>query len=201
MLKLFLACMVLILSFTAVFQVQYAREAKKRPTISYAQLDIHMKKQVDCLADNIYFEAGNQSPTGQVAVGLVTMNRVNSGVFPDSICGVVKQKTSDTCQFSWWCEPAARAKSIGRQFLGAERELYNRIRLIAMQIYFNSDQFEDVTKGATFYHATYVSPGWKGLQKTVRIEEHIFYKKAVNHEIKQREPSNADSGAAKVRLH
>ena len=50
-------------------------------------------RDLDCLAKNIYYEAGNESLEGKVAVGIVTLNRVADGRFSSSICGVVKQKT------------------------------------------------------------------------------------------------------------
>jgi spore germination cell wall hydrolase CwlJ-like protein len=39
----------------------------------------------------------------------------------------------------------------------------------------NFERMEDVTSGATYYHADYVNPGWK-LQKVDQIGRHIFYK-------------------------
>ena len=50
------------------------------------------KTQVECLAQNIYYEAGYEPEKGQLAVAFVTINRVKSGHFEDDICGVVKQK-------------------------------------------------------------------------------------------------------------
>ena len=44
-----------------------------------------------CLAQNIYFESGNQPLAGRVAVAQVTINRVEDKQFPNSICGVVYQ--------------------------------------------------------------------------------------------------------------
>lgn len=43
------------------------------------------------LANIIYCEAGNQSFEGQLAVGAVVINRVESSVFPDTIVGVIYQ--------------------------------------------------------------------------------------------------------------
>ena len=43
------------------------------------------EKEVKCLAKNIYFEARDQKVKGQIAVALVTINRVNSKRFPNSI--------------------------------------------------------------------------------------------------------------------
>jgi hypothetical protein len=61
--------------------------------IAYSELTKDTKKQIDCLADNIYHEARNEPEKGKVAVALVTLNRVEDPRFPKDICGVVKQKT------------------------------------------------------------------------------------------------------------
>ena len=49
------------------------------------------EQEVRCLAENIYFEARNQSIPGQIAVALVVLNRVEHPNFPNTVCGVVKQ--------------------------------------------------------------------------------------------------------------
>ena len=41
-----------------------------------------------CLVQNIYFEAGNQSYAGKVAVAEVTLNRVATRKYPSTICGI-----------------------------------------------------------------------------------------------------------------
>ena len=50
------------------------------------------EKQLDCMAMNIYREAGHESFEGKVAVAQVVMNRVNSGKFAPDVCGVIYQK-------------------------------------------------------------------------------------------------------------
>ena len=55
------------------------------PTIKYSVAD------VDCLAKNIYFEAGVESTAGKLAVANVTINRKLNANYPDTICGVVKE--------------------------------------------------------------------------------------------------------------
>jgi spore germination cell wall hydrolase CwlJ-like protein len=55
--------------------------------------EVGKQSDLDCLARNIYYEAGSESIEGKVAVGLVTINRSNSGKFPATICGVVNQRT------------------------------------------------------------------------------------------------------------
>ena len=49
----------------------------------------------DCLAFDVYFEARGEPEAGQYAVAEVTMNRVASGRYPDTVCGVVHQKNWD----------------------------------------------------------------------------------------------------------
>jgi len=82
---------------------------------SYESVMENRKKQLTCLAKNIYFEARNEPFAGQFAVALVTLNRVNDTAFPDTICKVVYQgihttdgfPKRDRCQFSWYCDGAS----------------------------------------------------------------------------------------------
>ena len=140
--------------------------------INYNSLSKPTQKQVDCLAQNIYHEAGRETREGQIAVALVTLNRLASGNYANDICGVVNQKTNGMCQFSWVCQPFIAAKSL----TGTNNSLYNNIRDLAVYVIMNYDNMKDVTHGATYYHADYVNPGW-GLPKTTQIGRHIFYKR------------------------
>lgn len=150
---------------------------KSKPIkVSYTDLHPEARKQIDCLADNIYFEAGGEPRDGQKAVALVTMNRVESGNFPKTVCGVVKQVDDSVCQFSWWCDARIRAKVLHRQY---NREMYEQVRLVALEVYLNYERIHDITKGALFYHADYVPKtaiGVRNLQMTVKIGQHIFYR-------------------------
>ena len=144
--------------------------------IQYDALSKPLQKQVDCLTENIYHEAGYEPREGQVAVALVTLNRVASGNYARDVCGVVKQKSSinglTVCQFSWVCQPLFAA----RRLTSSNNSLYNDIRNLAIYVIMNYTTMDDVTKGATYYHADYVNPGWK-LPKTTQIGRHIFYKR------------------------
>ena len=133
--------------------------------IEYSQLTKEARKQVDCLADNIYYEAGFEPQDGRVAVGLVTLNRVQDPRYPKDICSVVKQKVKSTCQFSWFCMTTASRNN----------KVYEEAREVALYVYANYEKIKDVTHGALYYHADYVNPRWK-LERTVVIGRHIFYK-------------------------
>jgi spore germination cell wall hydrolase CwlJ-like protein len=126
------------------------------------------QKQVDCLTDNIYYEAGYEPEDGKVAVALVTLNRTQDPRYPKDICSVVKQRVKSTCQFSWFCETPKRAAT----------QVYEQAREIAVHVYVNYEKLTDITGGALFYHADYVNPRWRGLEKTTVIGRHIFYKES-----------------------
>lgn len=130
------------------------------------------EREFDCLARNIYFEAGNQSMAGRVAVGLVTLNRANDPRFPSTICGVVQQASSRRviCQFSWYCLKGLRMKSLESDAWDSAKES----AIMANHMYHKG---YDITNGATHFHASYVKPAWaKSLEKVARIDDHIFYK-------------------------
>ena len=46
----------------------------------------------ECMERAMYFESNRSSRDGMVAVGSVVMNRVQSGQYPRSVCGVVGQR-------------------------------------------------------------------------------------------------------------
>lgn len=51
------------------------------------------KENIRLLASIIYCEAGNQPYNGKLAVGIVVMNRVRSSAYPDTVKGVIYQKS------------------------------------------------------------------------------------------------------------
>lgn len=130
------------------------------------KINTHDERQIQCLAENAYFEAGNQNKTGMIAVTNVVMNRVKDERFPKTPCAVVKQKRGGVCQFSWVCEGKKRIH---------DWELYKKTRHVAEQVYLRN--VGDVTGGAKFYHADYVRPSWSRVfDRTRKIGDHIFYR-------------------------
>lgn len=145
--------------------------------VEYVSLTKEKQREIDCLAENIYFEAAKEPKKGQIAIAFVTLNRVNSGRFPDSICGVVKQKINSTCQFSWWCESKPYRISTNKLLTRNKNSLYNEIHELATYFYINHEKLEDPSRGALFYHADYVNPKWPNMIHTATIGHHIFYQK------------------------
>jgi spore germination cell wall hydrolase CwlJ-like protein len=137
--------------------------------VQLSQLTQESQLQVKCLADNIYHEAGFEPEDGKVAVALVTMNRLQDPRYPKDICSVVKQRVRSTCQFSWFCQRKIPAKN---------ESVYEEALQTALRVFANYETTPDITNGALFYHADYVNPRWRGLEKTTVIGRHIFYKES-----------------------
>jgi spore germination cell wall hydrolase CwlJ-like protein len=137
-----------------------------------SQITAEMReRQLTCLARNIYYEAGSEPFEGKVAVAQVTINRVESGKFPDDVCKTIYQKNvfyeKVVCQFSWYCDRAATIRPIHKgnydeSMVAAKKVLLEGFRLPSLE-------------DALFYHADYVNPGWKK-EKVAKIGRHIFYK-------------------------
>jgi len=120
----------------------------------------------DCLAANIYHEARGESLLGQYMVAYVTMNRVHSDRFPNTICAVVKQSK----QFSWFKK--------GKSKFPKDRESWTKACSVATKFILNMPISRvDMTEGALYYHATYVRPVWR-LRKTYigRVGNHLYYR-------------------------
>ena len=137
-------------------------------------------EELECMTKNIYFEAAVEGTAGKLAVAQVTMNRVRSDHYPNTVCKVITQgkhykngfPVRDRCQFSWYCdgkhdEPSTRGS------------MWYESQEIAEYVLTTPD-LKDITDGATHYHADYISsPRWaEPRRRTVEIDTHIFYNKS-----------------------
>ena len=120
-------------------------------------------QQMECLARAIYFEAGHESEAGRIAVGKVIINRVNSGKFSNSICGVVYQRSGKQCQFTFACVKNARVRS---------EEVYAQSQVAAELVLLGFAK--DKTDHAEYFNNRPVRS--KKLIHTVRIGGHYFYR-------------------------
>lgn len=129
------------------------------------------QKQLDCLARNIYHEAGYEPFEGKVAVAQVTINRAESGQFPSDICQVVYQKNvvyeKVLCQFSWYCDSASLKKPMNGP-------VYLESMEVAKKVLLEGFRMPSIAK-ALYYHADYINPKW-GKAPIATIGHHIFYK-------------------------
>ena len=140
-------------------------------------------KAVTCMAKNIFFEAAIESTAGKLAVAHVTLNRVDSKQFPNSVCEVVYEgphytasngtqyPVRDRCQFSWYCDGKGEDPREGSRLWEDAQEL-------AKYVLLRQEELPDITDGALHYHASYIdAPKWaKKTKITTKIDTHIFYR-------------------------
>jgi hypothetical protein len=130
----------------------------------------NMDREQRCLAEAIYFEARSEPEEGQAAVAQVVLNRVRSGLYPGSICGVVYQNRHryKACQFTFACE--------GKSLRITDRESWTGAQRVAHEVLEGKTYVAEVG-ASTHYHANYVRPTWsRRLKKMDVIGRHIFYK-------------------------
>ena len=140
-------------------------------------------KEVMCMAKNIFYEAAVESTAGKLAVAHVTLNRVDSQYFPNTVCEVVydglhythstgkKMPVRDRCQFSWYCDGKGDDPREGSRLWEDSQEL-------AKYVLLRQEELPDITDGALHYHASYIAaPRWTARKKiTTKIDTHIFYR-------------------------
>lgn len=133
----------------------------------------YTQKEFDCLARNIYYEAGVENFVGKVAVAQVTINRVKTGAWGKNICKVVYAKD----QFSW-------TKDKKRAWLQNRGPAWEESKLAASQVLHYGIRVKPLKK-ALFYHADYVKPHWSDNTKRItKLGQHIFYTQAKDTNIK-----------------
>lgn len=165
-----MACIIIGLLAVMVLKPETQVQTLRSVTLSRAPfttpilLPIYNSEALHCLAANIYWEGRNQTDKGQLAIGLVTLNRVKDNHYPNSVCSVVKQHK----QFSWYWD--GLSDTVHDSFA------YDKALNIASSLLDKDNAIRDFTNGALFYHADYVNPYWKdSVTKTIKIETHIFY--------------------------
>jgi spore germination cell wall hydrolase CwlJ-like protein len=127
-------------------------------------------KAEKCLAEAVYFESRGEAVRGQMAVAQVVMNRVFSGKYPDTVCGVVYQNKYRhfACQFTFACD---NIPDVIR-----EPDMWERARKIAKATLDGQVWLPEVGK-STHYHAYWVRPSWVAeMRKMYKFGVHTFYR-------------------------
>lgn len=118
------------------------------------------QRDLECLAEALYFEARGEGVQGQRAVAEVILNRVDHPRFPKTVCGVVNQRG----QFTY--NKNARIR---------EKGTFARVQKVAMAALSGAPR--NLTNGATYFHARGVRPSWTNrFERTIRIGSHTFYR-------------------------
>jgi hypothetical protein len=162
---------VLAVALVAQQAVQFKFNKLKDARETASPITAQMRQtQLDCLARNIYHEAGSEPFEGKVAVAQVTINRTESGSFPSDICKVVYQKNvvyeKVLCQFSWYCQSPNAMKPMNGP-------IYTESMEVAKKVLLEGFRLPDL-KNALYFHGDYVQPGWNK-KPVAKIGRHIFY--------------------------
>ena len=144
------AVLALSLTLSATLQAKSINESSQVQNLS--------KSQIECLSKAAYFESKGESDAGMLAVIHTTLNRVKDARFPNTICGVVYQKSQYV-----WTKHNPKIK---------EKEQYERAKRLAQDVV--EGKHKDVSKEALYFNSLHKQP--KGTVCTVRIGGHSFYK-------------------------
>jgi spore germination cell wall hydrolase CwlJ-like protein len=175
-LKFFSMCGLLVVGLVGIACFAYVDRTRIEPVRMQAvrretALAQRRANDLECLAENVYFEARGEPLEGQYAVAEVTLNRTRSANFPHTVCGVVHETRWNpsrgrfVADFSW-TELGGLSPEDGpawRQAMAVASAVYEDLR-------------EPLVPRALFYHATGVRPAWSRTRKAIAtIGNHIFY--------------------------
>ena len=115
-----------------------------------------------CMAKVVHHEAGNQPRAGKLAVAQTILNRVESGRFADTVCGVVHQRNQyfDTTRYHPRTDSASWASAL------------------AVAVEARSGKAEAVVPGALFFRAGYAAPSsfFRSRTRVASVGDHVFYR-------------------------
>ena len=151
-------------------EVNADNQRVKSPAERLALDDKSRAKSEKCLAEAVYFESRGEAVRGQMAVAQVVMNRVFSGKYPDTVCGVVYQNKYRhfACQFTFACD--------NNPDVIREPEMWERAKKISKAMLDGQIWLPEVGK-STHYHAYWVRPSWVAeMKKMYKFGVHTFYR-------------------------
>lgn len=123
--------------------------------------EIDLSDDLRCLASAVYYESKGEPLEGQLAVAQVILNRIESGRYADNACDVIRQPG----QFSFVRRGRIRTPADNPNWRTAQ----------AIAVIAATNNWREIVGDATFFHATRVAPGWRGMRRVSQIGNHIFY--------------------------
>lgn len=168
--KLFgLIFVIFLVSVVTTYKFGSIKEMVLEKPKSYVSVE-NVDRTLECLAMNVYKEAGYESFEGKVAVAQVTLNRADNPKFPNDVCKVITQKNvvmeKVVCQFSWYCD--------GHNFKKPNNRAYDESYAVAKKVLLEGFRLDGLND-ALYYHAVYVNPQWP-YKRITQIGNHIFYR-------------------------
>src|SRR5271167_3118560 len=153
-LKFFSMFGLLILGVIGIARFAYVDRTRIEPArMQAAQRETALARRrandLECLAQNVYFEARGEPLEGQYAVAEVTLNRTRADNFPHTVCGVVHETRWNpgrgrfVADFSWTALGGLSPPDgpAWKQAVAVANAAYDDLR-------------EPLVPNALFYHAT-----------------------------------------------
>ena len=169
--------------------------------ISNSKLD---QKELMCLARNIFYESGNESEKGKIAVGMVTLNRTEHPAFPRTVCEVVKQKTvfekprqiktirEVTTGWGIWKKTEQHTEvrtvvdkrvvcqfswvcAITKRIKDTDQRWVESLAVARSLLTGEYEHYKQEMGDWLYFHATYVNPRWHNLKREAKVGGHVFY--------------------------
>ncbi len=127
-------------------------------------------RDLDCLARNIFFEAGTEDTMGKYAVAQVTLNRLSSGYWGHNICSVVYSPD----QFSW---------TANRELATAKLDSDNwfESRAVAQAVLSQGFRIKSLKKAYTIMLTILIHRGVIMTNKLVKLVNTFFIPKLRDH--------------------
>jgi len=137
-------------------------------TIERPHVAPSLRRQQECMALALYWEARGEGYRGMEAVGWTVLNRVHSPLFPATPCDVVFEGGERPgCQFSWYCD--------GLSDRPTDPASWRHAMIVAGNLLTRPSA--DPTGGALFFHATSIAVPWRRPRiRTAQVGGHIFYR-------------------------
>lgn len=137
----------------------------------------YTNKDRECLKRAMYFESKRTSENGFLAVGSVIMNRLTSGIYPPTICGVVAQKN----QFA----PGVMTRQMDEDTAPDLEKAADAV--------LKGSRHPDV-KSAMFFHTKGLKFPYNNMHYVASAGGNVFYeKRGRDGELQTAEPQSADS--------
>lgn len=162
------------------------------------------QKELMCLARNIYFESRGEPEKGKIAVGMVTMNRTQHPDFPDTICGVVKQKTfferprqiktvrEVITGWGPWQKTEQHVETrtvvdkvvvcqfswvcaITRKIKETDQRWHESMEVARSLLSGGYEYYRGYMGDWLYFHNNKVNPRWHNLKREAKVGNHIFY--------------------------
>lgn len=150
---------------TGIIEYEQMAEEKTEQFIIETKRKLNLTaKELDCLARNIFYEAGVEPYKGKLAVAQVTYNRIGMRKNWTDICKVVYARA----QFSWTLDSNKKYKK-------PHGPLWAESKKAAMD--FVSGKSLPELENSDHYYATYIKkPKWaKKMTLVTKIGQHAFY--------------------------